>query len=115
MQRKVNQIRPHEIAMARDQGEEILIVDVREPFEYHGELGHVPGSLNIPMQQIPENLHIFRNAKGNVALICHTGERSHYTCLFLLDQGITNVMNVDGGMVKWHLSGLDVEYSPEFG
>lgn len=111
MQRKVNHIRPHEIAMAKDDGEEFLIVDVREPFEYHGELGHVPGSLNIPMQEIPDRIDLFRNAKGKVALICHTGERSYYTCSFLLEQGVTNVLNVEGGMVGWHLSGLEVEYS----
>ncbi len=113
LQRKVEEIKPHELAMKVEDGENLAVIDVREPFEYFGDLGHIKGSINIPMQEIPDHLEKIKemSSKRGVALVCHSGERSYYACAYLNELGIKNTMNVEGGMVKWHLSGLDVEYS----
>lgn len=115
LQKKVEELTPHELASKLEDGEKFFIIDVREPFEFTGELGHIEGSINIPMQEIPERLEELRekSATGNLAFVCHSGERSFYACAYLNDVGLKNTFNVIGGMIKWHLSGLDVEYSDQ--
>ena len=45
-----------------------------------------------------------------IGIICNSGERSYYACSFLMENKIKNVFNVRGGIIRWHLSGLDVDY-----
>lgn len=64
---------------------EITVVDVRTRGEFAG--GHVAGSVNIPLQEIPENLEKFRAMK-NIIVCCATGNRSGQAMRYLLGQGI---------------------------
>lgn len=110
---KVESLTPAEVAgiMEEDGKESVVILDVREPWEYESDTGHVKDSVLIPMNQVPENLEKIRElAKKRIGVICNSGERSFYTCRYLQDNGITNVFNVEGGIIKWLLSGLEVEY-----
>jgi len=61
------------------------IVDVRTPSEFMG--GHVAGSINIPLQEIPKRLSEFKN-KENIVLCCASGGRSGQATLFLKENGI---------------------------
>ena len=71
-----------------------VIVDVREPDEYLE--GHVPGAVNVPLANVPDNLEAFRKPVP-VYVVCHSGGRSMRACEFLLAQGIDTVVNVAGG------------------
>lgn len=61
------------------------IVDVRTPSEFMG--GHVVGSINIPLQEIPNRLTEFENMK-DIILCCASGGRSGQAAGFLKQNGI---------------------------
>lgn len=62
------------------------IVDVRTPGEFMG--GHVAGSTNIPLQELPENLDKIKGMKMPVVLCCASGNRSGQAQSFLSRQGV---------------------------
>lgn len=110
--RKIEEINPGELSeMLEDGGKDsYIIIDVREPAEYYGDMGHISDSLHIPLMELKDSLDKIREENRKLVFVCNSGERSYYACSFLKDQGIENVMNLKGGMIQWHLSGLDVEY-----
>jgi rhodanese-related sulfurtransferase len=74
------------------------VIDVRTPAEFMG--GHVPGSVNIPLQEIPSRLDELKGMK-NIVLCCASGNRSGQAAAFLEQHGIECV---NGG--SW----MDVNY-----
>ncbi len=108
--RKIEEMNPGELLEYMDENRDCLVVDVREPAEYYGDMGHIKDSLLIPLMELKDNLDRFRAENKKLIFVCNSGERSYYACSFLKDQGIENVLNLKGGMIQWHLSGLDVEY-----
>jgi phage shock protein E len=61
------------------------IVDVRSPAEFMG--GHVAGSINIPVQEIPKRLPEFKKME-HIVLCCASGGRSGQATAFLKQKGI---------------------------
>lgn len=61
------------------------IVDVRTPAEFMG--GHVGGSINIPLQEIPTRLAEFKKME-NIVLCCASGNRSGQATAYLKQNGI---------------------------
>lgn len=84
------------------------IVDVREPDEWHGELGRVPGATLIPMGEIEARLDELRG-EGPLLLICRSGNRSGKVCAQLVALGFEPPTNLAGGMLAWNEAGLPVE------
>lgn len=71
-----------------------LIIDVREPEEY--ALGHVNGSVNIPIRQLPDNVSNIKSqadADTQVILYCRSGGRAGRAKTYLQQQGVANVIN----------------------
>ncbi len=64
---------------------DIAIVDVRTPGEFMG--GHVAGSRNIPLQEIPNRMDELKQLK-KIILCCASGARSMQATEFLQQQGI---------------------------
>lgn len=81
------------------------VVDVREVDEYTD--CHIPGAIHVPLQTVPDNLESFRSEQ-DVFVVCQVGGRSGKACQYLIDQGITNVVNVAGGTSGWILLGNGV-------
>ena len=81
------------------------VVDVREVGEYTD--GHIPGAIHVPLQTVPDNLESFRSEQ-DVFVVCQVGGRSGKACQYLIDQGVTNVVNVAGGTSGWILLGNGV-------
>jgi len=81
------------------------VVDVREEDEYTD--GHIPGAIHVPLQTVPDNLESFRSDQ-DVFVVCQVGGRSAKACQYLIDQGVTNVVNVAGGTSGWILLGNGV-------
>jgi rhodanese-related sulfurtransferase len=79
------------------------LVDVRETGEW--SLGHIPGSINLPLSQLSQRLGEL-DPNGAVLVICHTGSRSLVAVRMLAAKGIKRVYNVRGGTVRWRRSGL---------
>lgn len=62
------------------------IVDVRTTEEFRG--GNVSGSINIPLQEIPNRMDELKNLKQPFVLCCASGNRSGQATQFLMQQGI---------------------------
>lgn len=62
------------------------IVDVRSPMEFQG--GHVAGSVNIPLQEVPDRVEEFANMKQPLLLCCASGNRSGQAVAYLRAQGV---------------------------
>ena len=62
------------------------IIDVRTPAEYAG--GHVAGSINIPLQEVPSRLDEIKAMAQPLILCCASGARSGQATVYLRNQGI---------------------------
>ncbi|MGJ0486483.1 MAG: rhodanese-like domain-containing protein [Methylomicrobium sp.] len=82
------------------QGEELFLLDVREPQEYH--YAKINGSTLIPLQQIPERIGEL-DPKRNIVVICHHGMRSMQAAAYLAHHGFANILNLQGGIDAWSL------------
>jgi sulfur-carrier protein adenylyltransferase/sulfurtransferase len=81
-----------------DNGDAVVIVDVREPFEY--EIAHLENSKLIPLSDLPDHVDELDRAKEIVAL-CHTGTRSALAVDFLKGAGFEKTFNLAGGINAW--------------
>ena len=63
-----------------------VIIDVRTPAEFAG--GHVAGSLNIPLQEIPDRVDEIKAMQQPLILCCVSGARSGQATNFLRNQGV---------------------------
>jgi len=79
-------------------GQEVALVDVREPFEF--EIARIPNSQLIPLGTIPERLTEIPRTKATVVM-CKTGVRSSRAIQFLRGEGFENLLNLDGGLDAW--------------
>jgi len=64
----------------------MTIIDVRSQAEFAG--GHAEGSVNIPLQEIPNRVEEFRNFNQPLHLCCASGNRSGQATAFLQSKGI---------------------------
>ena len=75
-----------------------ILLDVRTPEEYGG--GHVPGSRNLPLQQIEKITSIAEKKETPLFVYCHSGARSRQAAGLLSRMGFQNVKNI-GGMAAY--------------
>ena len=85
----------------------VQIVDVREPEEYDGPLGHIAGARLLPLGQLAGSLAGLDRERP-VVTVCRAGGRSAQATLVLQKAGFTKVANLAGGMLRWHSQGLAV-------
>lgn len=87
-----------------------LLLDVRTPEEFHGESGHIPGALNIPLQELERRLEeLVPHDETPIAIICRTDVRSNKAALLLAKNGFSHLHVVRGGMSAWNERGYPVE------
>lgn len=98
-------IDPRELARKKDQ---VVLIDVRQPEEYQGDLGHIPGSKLIALDTLPDQLHEIPRDKA-VVFVCRSGGRSARATAFAIENGLKNVYNLKGGMILWNEFHLQTE------
>lgn len=88
-----------ELKVRLDRGEQIHIIDVREPWEY--EEYNIGGKL-IPLASLPEALDDLEHLKDTELVVhCRSGARSATAKAFLTQQGFRQVKNLLGGAMEW--------------
>jgi adenylyltransferase/sulfurtransferase len=86
-----------ELKARRDAGEDIFLLDVREPYEF--QIAQIGGKL-IPQNDVPQRLaEIPRNRE--IVVHCRSGARSQKIAEFLKQSGYNDVVNVAGGILAW--------------
>jgi len=89
-------ITPAELKQRQQNGEELIIIDVREPWE--NAEGRIEGSQNIPLGSLPTKLDDLEDLKDQEVIVhCKGGGRSASAKAFLAQQGFRNVRNLIGG------------------
>lgn len=82
----------------------LVLLDVRTPEEYAGELGHLPGAVLIPIDELPSRLS--EVPPGEVAVICRSGGRASRAAAMLKAAGRDRLWVLTGGMLAWNGAGL---------
>ncbi|HEX4080362.1 MAG TPA: MBL fold metallo-hydrolase [Rhizomicrobium sp.] len=83
------------------------IVDVREPAEFTGPLGHIEGAKLIPLGELQQRAGELAREEP-VITVCRAGSRSAQGYNILRQSGFTRVANLTGGMLRWRAEGLPV-------
>lgn len=84
-----------------------LLIDVRTNAEYDGPLGHVEGSILLPLQDIDKWSSKYEDYQNEeVVLICRSGARSMRAATVLKEKGFQKLVNVKGGMIAWNKANL---------
>jgi glyoxylase-like metal-dependent hydrolase (beta-lactamase superfamily II)/rhodanese-related sulfurtransferase len=87
-----------------------LLLDVREPNEYFGELGNIAGSMLIPLRELATRIgEIEAHRARQVIAVCRSGVRSTTAAAMLYGLGFERVYNLKDGMVEWNDRRLPVE------
>jgi sulfur-carrier protein adenylyltransferase/sulfurtransferase len=97
MRNGIPQISVAELKRRRDAGEDVFVLDVREPFEY--QIANIGGKL-IPQGEVPQRLsEIDRDRE--IVVQCKSGGRSQRIAEFLKQAGYEKVANLAGGILAW--------------
>lgn len=87
-----------------------VLVDVREPEEFVGELGHIAGALLVPLDALSCRLPKLAGYHDrDVIVVCRAGARSAGAAAILHKAGFIRVRNLTGGMLQWARTGLPVQ------
>jgi len=93
----IPQLSVKDLKKRMDAGEDLFILDVREPFEY--QIANIGGKL-IPQGEVPQRLaEIDRDRE--IIVQCKSGGRSQRIAEFLKQSGYPKVANVSGGIIAW--------------
>ncbi len=108
---QVRQLTPEEVQGLLTISSPPLLLDVREPEEYTGELGHIAGSMLIPLKNLPARVDELETYKDrHIVAICRAGVRSTTAAAILTGLGFEQITNLKGGMVEWNDRGLPVKH-----
>lgn len=100
----VKEIDAHELAQwVKDASHNLRVIDVRGMEEI--ATGTVPKAEALPLHTLPMRVQeLSKDAK--TVVVCRSGARSAQACMFLQQQGFTNVFNLRGGMLGWAQCGF---------
>lgn len=99
-----------------DANEPILVLDVRESYEYCRSTGHIAGAwnyayssgyLSLYYEELPRDIPIL--------VVCQSGYRSHKAASFLDSQGFEEIYDMAGGMNQWQWHTVDCRDSDQDG
>ena len=101
----VREIDSTELSSRLSSEEGPYLLDIRSEAEVvHGML---PDSTHLPMHLIPLRMNDFPKDK-EIVLYCRSGARSYHACMYLMQQGMQNVINLKGGIIDWARQGYQI-------
>jgi rhodanese-related sulfurtransferase len=92
------EITPAEVKQRLDRGEKLVLIDVREPWEF--SVCRIEGAKLIPMGTVPANLQAL-DADDEIVVYCHHGVRSLDVTVWLRGQGVEGAKSLAGGIERW--------------
>ena len=102
-------IRPTELEAEHRRHGSLDLIDVRTPGEFRRL--HAPTARSVPLDQL-DPAGVMKSRAGAtdrpLYLICQSGGRSRQAVARFQAAGLSNVVNVEGGMIAWELAGLPV-------
>jgi len=95
---RVSDIQPTRLAERLARGDQLEIIDVREPYEW--QIGHIPGARLVPLDRIGAEIPRLDKNRETI-LYCKVGARSMYAAQQLADAGVAEVRSLAGGILRW--------------
>ena len=99
------EITPADVKARLEQGEKLVLIDVREPWEY--ALCRIEGAKHVPLGTLAASLETLPDV-DEVICYCHHGMRSLDAAAWLRFQGIERAKSLAGGIERW-----SVEIDPQ--
>ena len=93
------EITPADVKARLDRGEKLVLIDVREPWEF--ETASLAGTKLIPMGDVPSRAHQELDPEDHIVVICHHGVRSMNVTAWLRQQGFEKAQSMRGGIDAW--------------
>jgi adenylyltransferase/sulfurtransferase len=87
-----------ELKQKIDRGDKFVLLDVREPHEY--QIARIPGSILIPLGDLPNRLNEL-DKEADIVAQCKSGGRSQKAVDLLKQNGFQHVRNMTGGITAW--------------
>jgi sulfur-carrier protein adenylyltransferase/sulfurtransferase len=94
----LGEITPRELAARLARGDDILLLDVREPSEW--AIARIDGARLIPLATLQDTVSSI-DASREIVIHCHHGIRSAAAVRFLRERGFERVSNLAGGIARW--------------
>jgi adenylyltransferase/sulfurtransferase len=92
------QILPEEAKQKLENGGQVTLLDVREPWEY--DLARIEGAKLIPLGEIQQRMNEL-DPESEIIVYCHLGVRSFHATMFLRQRGFAKAQNLAGGIDGW--------------
>ncbi|MBV9341079.1 MAG: sulfurtransferase [Acidobacteria bacterium] len=96
------EITPEEVKKAVENGESLILLDVRESWEF--QTARIQGAKLIPMGDIPRRAPQELNPEEHIVVFCHHGVRSLNVAAWLRQQGFPKAQSMAGGIDRWSRS-----------
>ena len=90
-------------------GEQVLLIDVRQPEEYAAPPGDLPGALNIPLADVAARAQQLAAQNRPIVVVCKTDRRSARAAAELRAAGLPDVTVLRDGTDGWHRQGFGLE------
>ncbi len=90
-------------------GDQVILLDVRQPDQFASPPGHLPDAVNVPLAELVGRTPDLARRKQPVVVICNTDRRSARAATELLAAGLKEVTVRRGGTDGWHQRGLALE------
>ena len=94
------EITPQELSQRQERNEELILLDVREPWER--QAASITPSQHIPMADVPARVQEL-DPEQHIVVYCHRGVRSLSVTDWLRKQGYEKVQSMSGGIERWSL------------
>jgi rhodanese-related sulfurtransferase len=98
-------VNPEHVLTAQD----TMILDVRRPEEFTGELGHIKGAQLVTLGPELEKFLEKVAPESSIIFVCRSGGRSAHATQYSLQKGFKHTANMKGGMLLWNHLKMPVE------
>ena len=106
-QSRIREISPRDALQARERGEPIVFLDVRDLHEV--KLGRIPGAVHVSRGNLETKIESAVPRDARVIIYCATGNRSALAAVTMEEMGYGDVASMAGGWRDWIASGGDAE------
>ncbi len=90
-------------------GDQVMLLEVRQPDEFTSPPGHLPGAINVPLAELADRTPDLVRRKQPIVVVCKTDRRSARAAAELLAAGVQGVAVLRDGTDGWHQRGLALE------
>ena len=102
----ITEVLPEQLKARLDRGDDVVVVDLRRPWEYHA--GHIPGAVSLFIEEVPLRLSELPT-DVDIVFQCWHGHTSLDVATYVIQQGwpASRIASLTGGIAEWvHTHGV---------